>query len=121
MTTHDDAPDLTPEQRYDERYANSSPMGMIHALRDMIASLDVEVARLTETVNRQETEFASAITALEIRVDDLEDESPTPEPDTVAVPAALVAAMGEFIRHGGAKKYDVMALEYHRWETGQET
>jgi hypothetical protein len=57
---------LTPEDRYasgrrnfetmDARWNEHQMIAMLDALRDMIASLDAEVARLTETVNRLEQE-----------------------------------------------------------------
>lgn len=54
----------TPEERYSEASAtcdNLASVGaMIYALRDMIDSQDAELARLTDTVNRQE----NVITAL---------------------------------------------------------
>ena len=57
---------LTPEERFaldscawyeapdGSLEEQGATMGMIDALREMIASLDAEVARLTETINRQE-------------------------------------------------------------------
>ncbi len=48
---------LTPEEYYVsfyQRVDDGAVRMVLAALRDMIASLDAEVARLTETVNRQE-------------------------------------------------------------------
>jgi hypothetical protein len=54
---------LMPEERYDLARGTYTtlPASLIgpalDALRDMIASLDAEVARLTETVNRMERQI----------------------------------------------------------------
>jgi hypothetical protein len=63
---NNDPEPLTPEERYDlhrhqwslgGHYEMPNTVGMIQSLRDMIASLDAEMARLTETVNRLERQI----------------------------------------------------------------
>ena len=51
---------LTPEEAYDhyrEQLVTGIERHVFDALRDMIASLDAELARLTETVNRLERQI----------------------------------------------------------------
>ena len=101
---------LTPEERYDEAVDAEDSLGMFDDLRDMIASLDAEIGRLTDTVNAQDT-----------RVTWLEGAHPSPAthrhvpidsaPDTVAVPASLAAEQIEALRRalGAAASGDLMA------------
>lgn len=69
-TTPTDGNPPAPEERYEaansvdwhEAYDSAEKVEVLRdmciALRDMIASQDAELARLTETVNRQEREYA---------------------------------------------------------------
>lgn len=122
----DPAP-LTPEERYDEAshlpWFGKEAAEKVAALRDMIASLDAEQGRASETMNAFQRQLEGVHLMVNRRLSALE----SPAPDTVAVPASLVAALvkwrdtywadpaNEHLTARGA-----LLREYDAWKAGQE-
>lgn len=93
-----------------------SILGMIDALRDMIASQDAELGRLTDTVNRQEWHITTLISDVRHLARKIASDNP-PAPDAVALPASLVAALGGARKDG--RMTALLVREYDAWKAGQ--
>ena len=142
LTPEGAADGLTPDVWFDAAYDElglASPASdgernatrcALTALRDMIASLDAEVARLTATVNQQDEDQrklvvllgtirdnqADDVTAIRQRISALD--SPT-DPETVTVPRSLVDSLSAWHGRRTKSNLDYLLREYDAWKAGQ--